>query len=158
MIADQQAKRFVVQEHRRPGESPHYDLMFEREGTLATWSFRLPPWEAPDIGRPGDPFAPRARSVQKRPERSWRFEPVVPATGASTQDRPAHACERLAGHRMRYLEFEGDIGGGRGTVHIVDAGQYVPATWSTDEVVVTFQGRRLSGLFRLTCAKTQSTT
>ena len=39
--------RFVIQQHYRDGERPHWDLMLERDGILETYRLALPPekWE-----------------------------------------------------------------------------------------------------------------
>jgi len=36
----------------------------------------------------------------------------------------AISCRKLADHRLRYLTYEGPIGGGRGDVQIVESGTY----------------------------------
>ena len=46
--------------------------------------------------------------------------------GTKPQDWSAGplGCEKLADHRLRYLEYEGPIGGERGEVQIVARGTY----------------------------------
>jgi hypothetical protein len=55
--------------------------------------------------------------------RSWRLRsPLAP--GAPV------VAEPTADHRLLYLDYEGPVSGGRGTVTRVDAGSF---TWETDE-------------------------
>ena len=56
---------------------------------------------------------------------------------------------RIGEHRMIYLEYEGEIGGGRGRVRIHDRGTYDEDAWNDAEVRVTFSGARLSGRWRI---------
>jgi DNA polymerase Ligase (LigD) len=70
--------------------------------------------------------------------RTWAIDaPVV--TG---RDLPARA---LATHRRIYLDYEGDIAGGRGRVRRVDAGTYRVLVWSADLVRVFLDGAQLVG-------------
>lgn len=73
--------------------------------------------------------------------RSWRLAAnPVDASGEIL-------AERMADHRPIYLEFEGDIGGGRGVVRRVDRG---PAEWLSDEprrVRLSLRGEQLVGTF-----------
>jgi hypothetical protein len=58
------------------------------------------------------------------------------------RDLPARP---LADHRLAYLEYEGPITGGRGTVRRVDRGEYDVVSWSESRVVVELRGGRYSG-------------
>ena len=70
---------------------------------------------------------------------TWAIDaPVVPG-----RDLPAR---RLADHRAAYLDYEGEISGGRGTVRRVDRGVYEPLAWTDDLVRVRLEGAQLVGL------------
>jgi len=58
-------------------------------------------------------------------------------------------AEALADHRLAYLDYEGPISGGRGTVTRWDWGIYDTLRWDAKEVVVRLSGVRLSGEVRL---------
>ena len=70
--------------------------------------------------------------------RSWALgAPIAPG-----REVPARA---LPDHRLVYLEYEGAVSGGRGTVRRVDAGQYEARTWAADLVRIRLTGAQLSG-------------
>ncbi|HEX8200659.1 MAG TPA: DNA polymerase ligase N-terminal domain-containing protein [Isosphaeraceae bacterium] len=70
--------------------------------------------------------------------RTWALEaPIEPG-----REVPARA---LPDHRLVYLEYEGAVSGGRGTVRRVDAGQYEARTWAADLVRIRLTGAQLSG-------------
>jgi hypothetical protein len=58
-------------------------------------------------------------------------------------------CEALADHRPIYLDYEGPISGGRGTVARWDHGTYVVELWTDDEVIVEITGAKLAGRVEL---------
>lgn len=62
-----------------------------------------------------------------------------PATG---QPIPAHV---LADHRATYLDYEGPVSGGRGTVRRWDRGSYQLLERTPTRWVVTIDGQRLCG-------------
>lgn len=79
--------------------------------------------------------------------RTWAIQSeVVPE-----RDLPAQA---LADHRPLYLDYEGEISGGRGSVQRIDAGHYEPLVWSEHEVVVRVSGNRLRGVVSLRTSPT----
>ena len=57
-------------------------------------------------------------------------------------DRP-QAAEANADHRTEYLNFEGEISGGRGKVRRVAGGTYDTISESERELVIELAGRRL---------------
>ena len=63
--------------------------------------------------------------------RTWSTEPVE-----FDDSVIAVAAHSLVDHRLRYLDFEGDIGGGRGTVTRVIGGEYDLAESSSDRFCV----------------------
>ena len=72
------------------------------------------------------------------PLRAWAIdEPIV-----AGKDLPARA---LVDHRSIYLDYQGAISGGRGTVRRVDRGEYQPTEWSDDLVRVRLEGGQLVG-------------
>ena len=60
---------------------------------------------------------------------------------------PAAAClaERLPDHRLYYLDYEGEVSGGRGTVTRWDAGDYAVMQTDDNTIVVELHGARLRG-------------
>lgn len=69
---------------------------------------------------------------------TWAIDrPIV-----ADAELPARA---LAAHRLRYLEHEGEVGGGRGTVRRIDAGTYEALLWEADRVVLRLSGGELAG-------------
>jgi DNA ligase D-like protein (predicted 3'-phosphoesterase) len=54
-------------------------------------------------------------------------------------------AEALPDHRLAYLDYEGPISGGRGSVTRWDQGTYRVERQSEIELVVTLQGEKLTG-------------
>ncbi|HWB09213.1 MAG TPA: DNA polymerase ligase N-terminal domain-containing protein [Pirellulales bacterium] len=79
--------------------------------------------------------------------RTWALaEPPQPA-GMSC------FAERLADHRLLYLDYEGEVSGGRGTVSRLDAGDYTAIGNDESAVVVKVNGSLLKGTATLSrCA------
>ena len=74
--------------------------------------------------------------------RTWAIDvPIVAGV-----DLPARA---LADHRRVYLDYEGTVSGGRGTVRRFDAGEYVARVWTDARVVVELAGAQLVGTVEL---------
>ena len=74
--------------------------------------------------------------------RSWALqEPIV-----AGRDVPARA---LPDHRRVYLDYEGEVSGGRGSVRRLDAGTYQVRIWAEDRVWVVLQGAQLVGAAEL---------
>ncbi len=72
------------------------------------------------------------------PLRAWAVDAeVVPG-----EDLPAR---ELAEHRALYLEYEGEISGGRGTVRRLDGGEFETLEWGEDRVRVRIAGAQLVG-------------
>lgn len=74
--------------------------------------------------------------------RAWALEQPPEAVA----DQPALA---LPDHRAAYLDYEGEISGGRGRVTRWDGGEYQPHRQSADELVVRLAGKRFTGRLRL---------
>lgn len=55
------------------------------------------------------------------------------------------AAEALADHRLAYLDYEGPVSGGRGTVARWDQGAYQLISQRENEWIVDLSGERLSG-------------
>jgi hypothetical protein len=75
--------------------------------------------------------------------RSWRLSPGI-------ESGEAVPAEPTADHRLTYLDYEGPVSGGRGTVARVDAGTF---DWLADlphSVQIRLTGRRLFGIITLT--------
>ncbi len=92
----QKTGRFVVLEHQ-PGSRPtRLDDSLPQKDTHFDWMFEID-------GK----------------LRTWATAPAERFSGQFVL-----AAKRLAEHRVHYLDFEGDIGGDRGTVRRVLAGEY----------------------------------
>ena len=63
----------------------------------------------------------------------------------------AIAADRLADHRVAYLEYEGPVSGGRGHVTRWDWGTYVLVASNDHEWQVRIQGERFDGTTILRC-------
>ena len=74
--------------------------------------------------------------------RTWST-PRPPGEGESE-------ARALPDHRTIYLEYEGEISGGRGRVRIWDRGEYRTEAWDDDRVSVILAGERLQGGLSLT--------
>jgi hypothetical protein len=59
------------------------------------------------------------------------------------------AAQALADHRTIYLNYEGEIAGGRGRVRHVDGGEYDRRVWTDDCVEVDLRGGHLGGSVEL---------
>ena len=57
----------------------------------------------------------------------------------------AIAAEKLADHRLAYLDYEGPVTGGRGNVSRWDAGEYTPHNMEPGSWVLTLTGGKLNG-------------
>jgi hypothetical protein len=75
--------------------------------------------------------------------RTWRLL-KEPAAGS------ASPAERLADHRTAYLDYEGPVSAGRGTVTRWDQGTYEIVSETDDELRTTLAGVRLQGRATLT--------
>jgi hypothetical protein len=65
-------------------------------------------------------------------------------------------AESLADHRPAYLDYEGPVAGGRGTVTRWDAGTFDWIVQGADRVLVAVAGQRLRGWLRLTRSADES--
>jgi hypothetical protein len=74
--------------------------------------------------------------------RSWRLPPELPPS------TPVPA-EPAADHRLAYLDYEGPVSGGRGSVSRVDAGSFAWVRDESDIQVVRLAGGRLAGVLTL---------
>jgi hypothetical protein len=76
--------------------------------------------------------------------RTWALE-AFPVLGREIGGRA------LPDHRAAYLEYEGPIAGGRGSVRRVERGTYRVLEWTEDRVGVELEGDQVTGeawLFR----------
>lgn len=70
--------------------------------------------------------------------KTWAVDaPIVPG-----RDLPAR---RLDDHRTAYLDYEGPVSRGRGTVRRLDRGTYVTQEWDETSIRVVIQGAQLEG-------------
>jgi DNA polymerase Ligase (LigD) len=70
--------------------------------------------------------------------RTWAIDEPV----AAGKILPAR---ELPDHRAAYLDYEGPVSRGRGTVSLVDRGTYVASEWTADRVLVRIDGSQLVG-------------
>lgn len=77
--------------------------------------------------------------------RTWAVAEAIVAG----RNLPARA---LADHRLHYLDYEGAISGGRGSVRRVDSGTYQSSLWTSETVRFRLEGTQVAGaavLFRI---------
>jgi hypothetical protein len=74
--------------------------------------------------------------------RTWALEQLP------DESQPSVAHE-LADHRLEYLDYEGPVSAGRGSVARWDEGQYVLEAEAEDRLVITIEGRHLAGQLTL---------
>lgn len=80
--------------------------------------------------------------------RTWAIS-EAPDSAAARAGSPI-AAEALADHRLAYLDLEGPVSGGRGSVARCDGGEYRALEWQADRVVVRLFGARFVGQATLT--------
>ena len=76
--------------------------------------------------------------------RTWAL-PRLPRSGETI------AVERLADHRIEYLEYEGPVSDNRGSVARYDCGSYQIEHESDERLDVRLRGEKIAGLVRLVC-------
>jgi len=116
--------RYVLLRHECPPdyEKPsHWDFMLEQDGKLLTWELR----DLPKLwGEALEVAASEAAMVTAYP---------------------------LADHRLAYLDYEGLVSGGRGTVTRCDGGNYRLLEQGEEQIVVELIDGKLNGVVRLVC-------
>jgi hypothetical protein len=96
--------RFVLLLHHCPNNKPrptHCDLMFEAGDSLATWALATLPSD-------------------------WRE--AFAGLDLKFASSNVVDTERLPDHRKAYLDYEGPVSSGRGSVRRIDAGTYAAAS------------------------------
>lgn len=73
---------------------------------------------------------------------TWRL-------GASPAEQRAVRAERISDHRRAYLDLEGDIGGGRGSVRRLDRGAARVLAFTDKRVELELSGAVLNGRYEL---------
>lgn len=81
---------------------------------------------------------------------TWAL-PQPPDAGAQLR------ADQLPDHRLAYLDYEGPISGGRGTVSRWDQGTYLIERRTDEQWIVTLQGERLRGRVTLERLPDQTT-
>jgi hypothetical protein len=61
----------------------------------------------------------------------------------------AIAAERIGEHRRAYLDYEGELSGGRGSVKRIDRGPVLRLSEGGDRIVSELLGERLRGVFEI---------
>jgi hypothetical protein len=59
-------------------------------------------------------------------------------------------AQRIADHRRRYLDYQGEIRGGRGSVGRLERGLATIERLEGDELIAVLEGRHLRGRFEIT--------
>lgn len=78
--------------------------------------------------------------------RTWAIDsPIVEGT-----DQPARS---LPAHRLVYLDYEGDVSGGRGSVRRWDEGTCEVVEWGEERVRLVLSGGQLVGSVELWCVE-----
>ncbi|MEM8680943.1 MAG: DNA polymerase ligase N-terminal domain-containing protein [Planctomycetota bacterium] len=79
--------------------------------------------------------------------KTWALaqDPTAPAWDGTI----AIEAEQLPDHRIAYLDYEGVVSQGRGTVERVDAGTWSATRCAAEEWQITLRGRILHGRYRL---------
>lgn len=75
---------------------------------------------------------------------TWRL-PSEPHGAAA---RPI-VCVRIGDHRRDFLDYEGPISGGRGSVTRADGGTFLMLSRGEDEWLVEIHGGKMNGAFQL---------
>jgi hypothetical protein len=73
---------------------------------------------------------------------TWRLD-AVPEVGGRVN------ATRIGDHRLAYLEYEGLVSGGRGSVRRIDAGTYAELELGPDETRVKLSGGTCRGVVTL---------
>lgn len=76
-------------------------------------------------------------------------DPWAEAIGEPPGGGSSVAAAAIADHRLAYLEYEGPISGGRGTVRRIDAGTCVMMHFAADHYKGAITGDRLRGTILL---------
>jgi len=71
------------------------------------------------------------------------------STAPTQHAEPPIAARRIADHRLAYLDYEGPISGGRGSVRRIDSGKLTIVERSADVFLLRLEGRRLAGCYEL---------
>jgi hypothetical protein len=74
--------------------------------------------------------------------RTWRLA-KLPVLGRLS------AAEAIFDHRLLYLDYEGPVSGGRGTVKRWDRGTYEGKVEGAEAITIKLHGDRLEGVLRL---------
>jgi len=76
--------------------------------------------------------------------RTWRL-PSPPAMPEPSRPAESVVCTALADHRIGYLDYEGPVSGGRGTVRRWDVGTYRLVEDAPGRLVIDCWGQRIKG-------------
>lgn len=74
--------------------------------------------------------------------RTWRLN-ELPRSGVWIE------AEEIAPHRLAYLDYEGEVSGGRGTVKRWEWGTFIPTSWSRPPLVLDLEGHHYRGTIML---------
>ena len=73
--------------------------------------------------------------------RTWRLE--------NTAFQFPQAAKQIKDHRKTYLDYEGEVSGGRGAVRIWDSGTYTVDRWDEKHIRIALTGRQIRTRLRL---------
>jgi hypothetical protein len=77
----------------------------------------------------------------------WTWRLAVPPKQISSDTIPA---ERIFNHPLRFLSYEGPVQKQTGSVRIADRGKYTLENQTEHELELIFEGKHLSGGYKLT--------
>ena len=70
-------------------------------------------------------------------------------------DNNPQNMEQIQDHRKLYLEYEGELSGGRGSVMIWDKGEYSIHAWTDSLIEIELFGIKLNGKFQLSLTQSK---
>lgn len=82
--------------------------------------------------------------------RTWSLQELPAAWRAEQQGSDTVPAEELANHRLAYLDYEGEVSGGRGTVRRVARGEFEFTQQSEDALQVCATSGELAGRWIIT--------
>ena len=133
--------QFVLLRHAfDPGDhrQAHWDLMFEADDALRTWSTPALPEE----------WLVNSSSTSSRGEADTSAG-LLPMAAIADESSPLVLCRQLADHRLVYLDYEGPVSENRGRVTRFDRGRCHWLEDREDRIVVQLAGERMRGRLRL---------
>ena len=127
-------RRYVLLRHECPDDyrdGPHYDLMIEDGDKLRTWSLHELP-EAWAKSLPG------AESKKKAVNSAIAIERIDSVSAAE-----------LPPHRPKFLDYEGEVSNGRGSVTQITRGEFLVADYEAEHITIEATTGALLGTWEM---------